>query len=338
MRNAANSGVSVVYPIDYSRKREARVNVANQEKRVLVAQYQDAVRHEIDHLATDYVDVLAARRDVRSAEHSLAMAHDLLRSAQQRALSEEQIDDLIIERDIAAISLGDARQRYQKAKERLAARLEYPPQAADRLELRGTLRSDAPAAPTTDELVSLALRYRPDLIAHRLGVERARADVAQERAERFSDAYLLYSPFLYQNNSATGQQSATSWGAGVFASAPIFNRNQGNLRRADLNVAQSQSQVAALERRVVFEVRQAAADLSNTAADLDGLQHLTLPAVRRKRERARALLTAGRMDIAEYLEVLRDTAPLLRYYDDAVERHRRHMLRLNTVVGRRVLP
>lgn len=333
-----NSGVSVVYPIDYSGKRKARVAVANEEKRVLVAQYQDAVRHEIDHLASDYVDVLAARRDVRSSEHSLSMAEELLRAAGARAAGDEQIDDLIIERDIAIISLGDARQRYQKAKERLAARLDIPAGAAERLELRGTLRVTAAAAPPMEELVNLALRYRPDLTAHRLGVERARADVAQERAERFSDAYFLYSPFLYQNNSATGQQNATSWGAGVFASAPIFNRNQGNLRRADLNVAQSQTHVGALERKVVSEVRQAATDLANTTADLDRLEHVTLPAVRRKRERARAQMAAGRIDLAQYLEVLRDTAPLLRYYDDAVERHRRHMLRLNTVVGRRVLP
>lgn len=139
-----NTGVSVVYPVDYSGKRKARVAVADQEKRVLVAQYQDAVRREIDHLTSDYVDVLAARRDVRSAEHSLAMAEELLRAAHDRAAGDEQIDDLIIERDIAVISLDDARRRYYKAKERLAARLEFPPSAAERLELRGTLRIAAP--------------------------------------------------------------------------------------------------------------------------------------------------------------------------------------------------
>jgi cobalt-zinc-cadmium efflux system outer membrane protein len=91
-----NTGVSVVYPVDYSGKRKARVAVADQEKRVLVAQYQDAVRREIDHLTSDYVDVLAARRDVRSAEHSLAMAEELLRAAHDRAAGDEQIDDLIM--------------------------------------------------------------------------------------------------------------------------------------------------------------------------------------------------------------------------------------------------
>lgn len=40
----------------------------------------------------------------------------------------------------------------------------------------------------------------------------------------------------------------------------VFNRNQGNLRRAGLNVAQAQTQ-SALERKVISEVRQAATDL-----------------------------------------------------------------------------
>jgi hypothetical protein len=65
---------------------------------------------------------------------------------------------------------------------------------------------------------------------------------------------------------------------------------------------------------------------------------VTLPAVRRKRARAQSKMAANHIELAQYLEVLRDTAPLLRYYDDAAERHRRHMLRLNTAVGRRVLP
>ncbi len=54
--------VNVSYPLDVTRKRVMRTQVASCAKRVLEAQYQDAVRMEIDKLYNAYVDVLAARQ------------------------------------------------------------------------------------------------------------------------------------------------------------------------------------------------------------------------------------------------------------------------------------
>ncbi|HWA97276.1 MAG TPA: TolC family protein, partial [Pirellulales bacterium] len=65
-------------PIDVTRKRQARTVVAVQAKRVLDAQYQDAVRIAIDNLYTAYVDVLAARETVRFAMASVAGLDKLL--------------------------------------------------------------------------------------------------------------------------------------------------------------------------------------------------------------------------------------------------------------------
>ena len=53
--------VVLIQPIDVNQKRKVRVVVAQQAKKVLDAQYQDAVRLEIDNLYTAFVDVLDAR-------------------------------------------------------------------------------------------------------------------------------------------------------------------------------------------------------------------------------------------------------------------------------------
>ena len=63
--------VVLIQPIDVNRKRLVRVHVAEQAKKVLEAQYQDAVRLEIDNLYTAFVDVLDARETVRYARASL---------------------------------------------------------------------------------------------------------------------------------------------------------------------------------------------------------------------------------------------------------------------------
>ena len=63
--------VNISYPIDYSRKRQARTRVAIQAKRAIEAQFQDAIRLQINNLANAYLGVLAARETVRYAATGL---------------------------------------------------------------------------------------------------------------------------------------------------------------------------------------------------------------------------------------------------------------------------
>ncbi len=55
--------VNVSYPLDVSRKRIARTLVASRAKRVLEAQYQDAVRMRIDEFYSAFVDIAAGAAD-----------------------------------------------------------------------------------------------------------------------------------------------------------------------------------------------------------------------------------------------------------------------------------
>jgi cobalt-zinc-cadmium efflux system outer membrane protein len=337
-----NHGISVVYPFDYSGKRRARIALAEVEKRLLELQFQDAVRLAIDDLYMAFVDAVAARNAVRTAERGLGLIDGLLRSRSgRRPMTEQEQDDLdtlVIESGVAAMSTEDERERYQKAKQRLGRLLDLAPDEADRLEVRGSMRLETPEVPPIDQLISLAQSHRPDLAAQRLGIERARSELSHECSERFSDAYLLYTPFAYRDNSQTGEQNSTSWGAGLFVSAPLFNRNQGNIRRAKLNIGQSQNEAEALQREVLAQVREADRELRNSAEDLRRLEQVTLPAVRRKRDKARARLQSGRISADAFLAVQRDTTSLVRYYRDTLARHRRNSLKLNTTVGLRLLP
>jgi cobalt-zinc-cadmium efflux system outer membrane protein len=339
--------LSVVWPIDFSGKRRTRVAVAKKEKQILDVQYQDAVRLGIDDLYTAYVDVLAARQAVRTAERSIGLYDQLIvdvhipdtgGAAPISEKDEDDRDNLTIERDLAAMSIGDERARLEKAKQRLGGLLDLSPEESGRLEIHGSIRVAVPGSPTYDSLIQLALCNRPDLIAYRLGVERAREIQKQERAERFSDAYFLYTPYEYRDNSQTNTFSTVSWGGGLFVSAPLFNRNQGNLRRARLNIEQTQIEAVTAERKVIAELHQALHDFDNTAEDLHRLETVTLPAVRRKRDKAWNRMHSRAISAETFLAVQRDTSSLVRYYRDTLTRHRRNTLKLNTAVGMRILP
>ncbi len=337
-----NHGVSIVYPFDYSGKRRMRVALARVEKHLLELQYRDAARLAIDDLYTAFVDAVAARNAVQTAERGLGLINELLPSHPLRGPSSEQeqddLDTLVIEKEVAAMSAEDEHERYQRAKQRLGKLLDLAPDDADHLEVKGSMRFRTPEVPPVDQLILIAQGHRPDLAAQRLGIERARAELSHENSERFSDAYFLYTPFGYRDNSQNGELSSTSWGAGLFVSAPLFNRNQGNIRRAKLNISQSQNEAESLEREVLAEVREVDRELRSSAEDLQRLEQVTLPAVRRKRDKARARLQSGQISADAFLAVQRDTTSLVRYYRDTLTRHRRNSLKLNTAVGLRLLP
>src|SRR5262249_49773576 len=184
----------------------------------------------------------------------------------------------------------------------------------------------------------LALGSRPDIVSYRLGVRRARADVALQRAERFPDVFLLYTPYAFRNNAPEGRESATSWSIGAMVSLPIFNRNQGNILRAEQNVRQTQIELSGLEKQVLSEVERASLEYVSTQRAVQRLDGTTLPRARRLRDQRYSLYAQGQENIITYLSAQRDYNDVVRQYRDTLIRHRRSMLRLNTAVGQRVLP
>jgi cobalt-zinc-cadmium efflux system outer membrane protein len=119
---------------------------------------------------------------------------------------------------------------------------------------------------------------------------------------------------------------------------PLFNRNQGNIAKARTNLTQTQAEVAALERRVAAEVRQAYREFVAARQTLGLVEGSVLNQARDARERAIAGFTSGELEVADYLDQLEDDADSARLYRDAVLRYRRSMLDLNTTVGARVMP
>lgn len=342
----AEHGISLIFPVDYMGKREKRIELAKAQKHVLAAQYQDAVRIALDNLYTAYVDALVARQSQRAAEDTLTLIDEVIQAHSARVSASpepteaelEEMDDLTVERGVTEMALQDSRDRYNWARRRLAEMLEIRHEAANAMELRGKINVPRPIVPDVEVLVATARERRPDLIAHRLGVARARAEWREERGERYSDAYFLFTPWNYLDRSQSDERSVSTWGGGVFVTLPLFNRNQGNVRRAEINVMQSEVESDVVADQVEGEVRQAHGALASSLEDLARLEKETLPAVRRKRDKYRARLEAEEIRAEDYLRVERHTTSLVRFYRDTAARNRRNMLRLNTAVGCRILP
>lgn len=336
--------VNVSLPLDVTHKRRARTVVAVQAKRVLHAQYQDAVRLAIDNLYTAYVDVLAARETVRFAQASVAGLDKLLQATQaqekQTIKSRTEVNQMLIQRDAASLGLLEAEAALRHAKHHLALQLNLSPLDAEHLEVRGILHQQSPNTPPLEELTAMANAVRPDLTAYRLGLSRAAADTQLARASRMQDVYVMYQPVTVQDNRqyGNGVPNVTSWAAGVTMNVPLFDRNQGNIRRAQINQTQTLLELRSLERQVAHDIERAYHQLQITQATIERLEKTLLPAARQVLNANLQLYQQGEASMFNYLAAQREHNELVRQYRDSLVAHRRAMLALNTVVGQRVLP
>ena len=334
--------LNISHPIDYSFKRLARTAAAEREVSVVEAQYRDAVRLQVDNLYTAFVDVLAARETVRYARASVAGLARVVKANEElfkRAdLTRADVDRVRAMRVAAGLGVMQAEETLRQTTRTLSTLLNLPPSEARPLELRGTIADLAPPPPPVEELMKSALDSRPDLVALRLALVRSEAQVRLEHANRFGDAYLLYQPYTFQDNTPLRLKSATSWALGATIPIPVSNRNQGNVRRARLNVDQTRTELAALESHVAAEVRNAEREYSVTKELLRRYESDLLPASRQQRDVTSRLFVTGELTALDAYNAERDYNEVVRRYRDTLIRHRRSMLTLNTTLGRRVLP
>lgn len=339
--NATYSG-TVIYPLDVGRKRLARTEVAQRAEKVIEAQYQDAVRMQIETLHGAFVDALAARETYRYAVASRDGLQQVLKLGDTqfrgKAISRPDYDRIAIQAESAEIGVEQAAAAIKQANYTLGLLLDYKPEESEHIELRAALRSPAIEPPSREQLVELARAHRADLNSFRLGVERAQADVRLAQAEKHSDLFLLYTPYQLQDNRPLGTENSNSWSLAVFGSMPLFNRNQGNIRRAETNVAQTRSELEAINHHVEVEVDQALAEYRASLDAVQRIERTILPRSKRIRDASLNLLRQGEASALDYLNAQREYNDVVRQYRDALIRQRRATLRLNTAVGMRLLP
>jgi cobalt-zinc-cadmium efflux system outer membrane protein len=238
----------------------------------------------------------------------------------------------------AKVQIREAKQAEAKTLRTMGLLLNLNPAEADAVKLRSLIYNIDPIPVDQNELIQLGLQARPDLNSARFGVDRARADVRSAQADRYSDVYLLTQPYTFQNNTYLGLKSAYSWAVGVTVALPVFNRNQGNVVRAKLNADQSQVELMTQEKQVVYDVAEAVREFELSRLAVIDTKSQVLPASKVVRDTAYRRWQGGETSLGEFLDAQKDYNEVVRNYRDALVRHRRAMLDLNTAVGLRIIP
>jgi cobalt-zinc-cadmium efflux system outer membrane protein len=296
----------------------------------------------IDNLYTAYLDVLAARQTAIYARKSYETLGQVLKVTQtlydKDQATRADVAGIQIQHESSYIGVLDAEETLRQKKRTLGVLLNVRPEDAEKIELRGTIVDRGPVPPSENELIQIALALRPDVVAYRLGVHRAEADVRLARANRLSDVYVLYQPYTFQDNTPFGLKSPTSWALGVTVPIPVYNRNQGGILRAQLNVTQTQIELATIERQVITDVQLAEREYQISRLAIGRIERELLPRASQVRDDTKRLFEGGEVNVVVFLNAEKDYNDTVKQYLDTMVRHRRSMLNLNTVLGQRVLP
>ncbi|MHB1036244.1 MAG: TolC family protein [Pirellulales bacterium] len=193
-----------------------------------------------------YYDVLAAQRTLELTEKLMQIGREGVKAADQLLKAKEvsRVDVLQaqIEYQSAAILLDKARNRHLASWRSLASVLGTPEMQP--APLAGTLDDGLPQL-TWEGALGRLMSESPELALARAGVDRARWALSRECAGAYPNLDVLGS---VRHNADNGDTLAE---VELGVPLPLFNRNQGNISKAQAELTVAMNEV----RRVELELR-----------------------------------------------------------------------------------
>ena len=325
--------IRVDVPFERGHKRELRTAVASNAKTVAEAQLTDSVRRLRLDVTMAAVDVLEARAKLRLARDNQDALQRLV-ALNERRLTSGAVAPLEVTRSRVAMlqyrsSVTAAALALTQARLKIHALLGRRPDEplvdiSDELGLAPTATAPALAA-----VQGAALTNRPDLRALRGDEARSQYDLRLQLAQGRVD-YTFGAEYRRQQG-VNGKGNL----AGLFVSVPlpIFNRNQGEIARAEAEHEKATRSVAALQTNVSAEVSSAYAEFESARDLLAGIEGELLKPAADARAGTAYVYQAGATSLLDVLDAQRTFNDTMDAYYTAQAAYRRAEARLRLTTG-----
>jgi outer membrane protein, heavy metal efflux system len=198
--------------------------------------------------------------------------------------------------------------------------------ATDQLQPQSSAAYDARTCEVDDTRLKDALASRPDVRAAELTIE-----AATERAQwEKSRAYTLIG-LLDANGSG---EEGFEIGPGVTFDVPIFNRNEGGVARATVEIEHASRLYVAARANVIADVRSAAVRVSQAQESLDAWSSDIVPSLETEQRQAQSAYSAGEIPLFNVLDVSRRLVDSRMRQLDAEADLFRARIQLEKAIGR----
>jgi cobalt-zinc-cadmium efflux system outer membrane protein len=325
------------YLHERQRKRELRQESAQKGTGIATSAQTDLERTLVFGLRMAFVQVLQEKAILELAKENLAYYDHVLWVNGERFkagdIARVDLDRLELQRVQYESDLQIAKESLETAKIQLLMLLnDRTP--VDRFDVTGPFDFSNQIAPL-DEMRQIALDNRPDLKAALQSIEKAKADhrlaVANGSTDPTFSAWYTYNPSF--NNPFDHQ----TLGASISIPLRIFDRNQGEKLRTQLDIERNEKLMAAIQAQVFSDVDSAYAAVTSTVTLLQPYKDRYLQQASRVRDTIAFSYGHGAASLLEFLSAQAEFRSVQVNYLNLVASYLSAANQLNQAVGREVI-
>jgi cobalt-zinc-cadmium efflux system outer membrane protein len=314
-------------------KRELRLESAKQSTEIAVSQVADQERDLLFDLRVAFVQVLQHKAVLAVTRDNLGYYDRVLEVSRDRFkagdIAQVDLDRLELQRVQFESDVETASVNLRTAKIQLRALLnDRTP--VDQLDVTGAFEYSEVLTPI-EEFRQTAFDNRPDLRAASQAVIRARTDYRLAVANGSTDP-------VFSLDFARDPPIPVFFGFGISIPLRIFDRNQGEKARTQLEIGRNERLVEAAQAQVVSDVDSAYAALQSALILLRPYKTRYLQQAARVRETISFSYQHGGASLLDFLQAQADYRGIQLSYLNLVASFLNAGNQLNLAVGREVIP
>jgi cobalt-zinc-cadmium efflux system outer membrane protein len=312
-------------PLGGARGKRLRIAALGRD---LVAWEHERIRREvIGDARIAFIDVLATQKDLALVAQLVALAEELRATVQKRVTAGAAAN---VEQLKAAVELSAIRNQRKRAdrtletaREKLA--ITWGSSSARFARATGNLEQISP--PPKRQQVVGGLSANPDLACLPAVIDQRNAELELERARRFASLQVAGG---WKWVSETEDQSFI---ASVALPLPIFDRNQGGIRRAAFELERTRQEAKAKRVATVTAFARAYRDLVSSHREALSLKRELLPIARESFDATTRAFRDGRLPYIEVLDAQRTLFEAHREYGLALVRYHKAVVDVERIAG-----
>jgi outer membrane protein, heavy metal efflux system len=324
--------VGVGYLFERGGKRKHRLQAARDTTAVTRAQVADAERTLTFNVAQQFINVLLAKSNLNFATMALDSFQNTVNISQERYKAGDisEGDLLKIKLQLLTFQTDVAQARVAKAQALITLRqlLGYNSVARE-YDVAGDLEYE-PLKVGLDDLQAKALAERPDLRAARLSVTAAQSQISLARANAKQDLSAS------MNFSHVSGASSASWFLSI--PLPVFDRNQGEIKRTTFAANQSTFAATSAQEGAMTDVRNAWEAATSNQQIVELYTSGYLKQAQDSRDIADYAYKGGAATLLDLLDAERSYRSVQLGYRQALANYMLSLEQLRQAVGTRSLP
>jgi cobalt-zinc-cadmium efflux system outer membrane protein len=328
---------SVSYLHERANKRELRLESAKKGTTIAESQQDDMVRNMVFTLRTAFVSALqakairdVARENIQAYDRVLTVSRDRLQAGDIAQVDMMRLD---IQRVQYESDLQTAEVNVRTAKIQLLQLLNDRT-AVDKFDVTGTFDYAEILTPL-DDLRRMALDARPDLRAAMQSVDKARTDHQLAVSNGSTDP--TFSVWWTHNPSFNNPFDNETIGVSVSVPLRIFDRNQGEKERTQIDIRRNQRLQEAAAAQVYSDVDSAYATLNSSLSLLRPYKTRYLEEAIKIRDTITFAYQHGGASLLDFIQAEADYRTVRLSYLNLVGSYLNAASQLNLAVGREVI-